>query len=329
MLAAVLVGYLIWCILRWLSRRFEQKAFSDTQLLVDSWWLIVILQQTGYIAVDFGWGALAAGLLAFVAYRAVIALGLAIWPTADPASKGGRLLLLRVFGFRRRSERLFDVIAQRWRLRGSVRLIAGADLAMRILDPADFIAFVGGRMQHLFVGSTGENDPRFERLDEARDPDGRFRIAKFYCYENTWRPTLSELLRRSDAVLDGSAGVSGANSGCEFELRQLAASGLLPRTVFVTDDITDVGLLETLAMIKPASLARCPSTSSESRCTGGWRRNLHKTLRTRARSAGGRKERTQRVARAAISVSGRVSYSLLSQPPTPTAPSWMCSLGLL
>ena len=146
-----------------------------------------------------------------------------------------------MFGFQRRTERLFDVIAQRWRLRGGVKLIAGADLAMRTIDPADFIAFVGGRMQQSFVRSTRD---LAGRLDEARDPDGRFRIAKFLCYDDTWRPTLSALLRRSDVVLMDLRGFSTANRGCEFELRQLAANGLLPGTVFVVDATTDVALLE-------------------------------------------------------------------------------------
>ena len=243
MLAALPVGYLCWRGLSWLSRHFERKAFSDSQLLVDSWWLIVVFQQTVSFANYFGWGGLA-GLLAFVAYRSVVALGLTFWRTANSGAGGGRLLLLRVFGFQRRTERLFDLIAQRWRLRGSVKLIAGPDLAMRTIDPADFIAFVGGRMQRLFLRSTRDLTKRIGRLDEARDPDGRFRIGKFYCHEDTWRPTLSELLLQSDLVLMDLRGFSAANSGCEFELRQLAASGLLPRTLFVIDDATDIGLFK-------------------------------------------------------------------------------------
>ncbi|HEX5078252.1 MAG TPA: hypothetical protein VFV80_03820 [Geminicoccaceae bacterium] len=240
MLAALPVGYLCWRGLSWLSRRFECKAFSDTQLLVDSWWLIVAFQQSVDFANNFGWGGLA-GLLAFVAYRGIVGVGLRSWRNADRGRGNGRLLLLRVFGFQRRSERLFDIIAQRWRLRGGVKLIAGADLAMRTIDPADFIAFVGGRMQQSFVRSVRD---LAGRLDEARDPDGRFRIVKFLCYDDTWRPTLGALLRRSDLVLMDLRGFSAANSGCEFELRQLAVNGLLSRTIFVVDAATDTALLE-------------------------------------------------------------------------------------
>ena len=40
MLAALPVAYACWLALRALARGYEAKAFSDTQLLADSWWLI-------------------------------------------------------------------------------------------------------------------------------------------------------------------------------------------------------------------------------------------------------------------------------------------------
>jgi hypothetical protein len=243
MVAALPVGYLCWRGLSWVSRYFERRAFSDTQLLVDSWWLIVVLWQSVEFTNDFGWSGLA-GLLAFVAYRSVVAFCLAFWPAPPAPTGSSRLLLLRVFGFQRRTEKLFDVIAQRWRLLGGVKLIAGADLAMRTMDPADFISFVGGRLRRLFVRSGRDLARRIEQLDERRDPDGRMRISKVFCHEDTWRATLRALLRRSDVVLMDLRGFSASNSGCVFELRQLAESGHLPRTVFVIDQTTDVRLLK-------------------------------------------------------------------------------------
>jgi hypothetical protein len=112
-IAALPVGYACWWGLRWLNRHFEQKAFSDVQLLVDAWWLIVVFHQVAVAASDFGWGGLS-GMMAFVAYRLVVGLGLAAWRTG--CTSNSRLLLLRVFGFQRRTEKLFDGVAQRWRL---------------------------------------------------------------------------------------------------------------------------------------------------------------------------------------------------------------------
>jgi hypothetical protein len=155
-----------------------------------------------------------------------------------------RLLLLRVFGFQRRTEKLFDAIGARWRLKGSVKMIAGADLAMRTIDPGDVIAFAGGRIKYLFVQDEGDLKRRLARLDETSDPDGRFRVSEFFCHDNTWRPTLRALAKTSDFVLMDLRGFSQANSGCLFELEQLTQHGLLARTLFVVDETTDVPLLE-------------------------------------------------------------------------------------
>jgi hypothetical protein len=114
---------------------------------------------------------------------------------------------------------------------------------MRTIDPGDFIAFAGGRMKQLFVQSMADLEQRLQGLDETRDPDGRFRIGEFFCHENTWRPTLTALARRSDAVLMDLRGFSKDNRGCLYELEQIVECGLLARTLFVIDDTTDVPLL--------------------------------------------------------------------------------------
>jgi hypothetical protein len=241
LIAALPVGYACWLGLRWLSGRFERKAFSDAQLLVDAWWLIIVFHQTAIVSSDFGWGGLL-GLLAFVAYRLVVALGLAAWSTRSPGNR--RLLLLRVFGFQRRTERLFDSVGQRWRFTGSVNMIAGADLAMRTIYPRDLISFVSGRLRRSFVLQTKDLAERVRQLDERRDPDGRFRLNNVFCYEDTWRSALTALLGKSDLVLMDLRSFSASNSGCIFELRQLVENALLSRTIFVVDDTTDVKLLE-------------------------------------------------------------------------------------
>jgi hypothetical protein len=242
LIAALPVGYACWLGLRRLNRHFEQKSFSDVQLLVDAWWLIIVFHQTAIISSDFGWGGLL-GLLAFVAYRLVAALGLAFWHTGSPGNR--RLLLLRVFGFQHRTERLFDSIGQRWRFAGSVNMIAGADLAMRAIYPRDLINFVSGRLRRSFVVRPEDLAERVRQLDETRDPDGRFRVNNVFCYEDTWRAALTALLRRSDLVLMDLRSFSASNSGCIFELRQLVENSLLSRTIFVVDDTTNVQLLET------------------------------------------------------------------------------------
>jgi hypothetical protein len=170
-------------------------------------------------------------------------MGIRHWPIETSSYRGPKLLLLRVFGFQRRTENLFDAVGQQWRLRGPVMMIAGADLAMRTIDPGDTVRFVGGRLMKLFIRDEQNLQERLFSQDVEPDPDGRFRLAKFFCYEDTWQPTLVALLDRSDAVLVDLRGFSTSNRGILFELEQLVSRDLLSRTLMIVDDATDVALL--------------------------------------------------------------------------------------
>jgi len=241
MLASLPVAYACWLALGLLARAYAGKAFSDAQLVVDSWWLIAAFSTSVTLAGSREWWGLL-GLLSFVAYRIVVTAGLALWKAGGSAG-ARRLLMLRVFGFRRRTERLFDAVGERWRLAGSVQMIGGTDLAGRTLDPGDVVGFVGGHLREQFVSGSEQLERRLRGLDEARDPDGRFRVNEFLCHDDTWQGTLESLLARSEAVLMDLRGFTHANSGCLYELGRLAEHGKLGRTLFVVDGTTDVDLL--------------------------------------------------------------------------------------
>jgi hypothetical protein len=244
LVAALPVGLVCWWGLRVLGRGYEHKSFSDVQLVVDTWWLIVIFNAVVLTASDLGWTALL-GLFAWAAYRMSVEAALRLWRVPSPAeARPPRLLLLRVFGFQRRTERLFDGVAQRWRFRGSATLIAGTDLVSRLIDPGDVIRFAGGHLKQQFVQSNGEVNDHLRLLDPVRDPDGRFRVSKVFCHDDTWRATLQALMSYSDLVLMDLRGFSERNSGCQFELKELAEHSLLGKTVFVVDETTDSRLLE-------------------------------------------------------------------------------------
>jgi len=243
MLATVPVGYICWRLLALLNARYRHKSFSDVQLVADSFWLIVAFVLSAEFAGQFGWKGIA-GLGGFVVYRTVAQLGLSVSSRRTPPEPGRRLLVLRVFGFRGRSEKLFDSVAQRWRFRGGVAMIAGTDLAARTMDPDDTLAFLAGELQSRFVRGPQDLQDHLMKMDESPDPDGRFRVAEFFCYANTWSDTLAALLRRSDAILMDLRGFSEKNNGCIFELKQLTAQQRLGDTVFVVDAGSDLKLLE-------------------------------------------------------------------------------------
>jgi hypothetical protein len=240
------VGGVAWRLLQYLAAQFDGKRFSDVQLVVDCWWLIVTADElVTHLATTYGLGGIVAGIAAFAAYRIGVALALAWLP--DPHRKGPkkRLLLLRVFGYQARTETLFDRVAQQWRFHGPVQLIAGVDLAMRTVDPGDMLAFVGGRLDERYVATAGESGRHVSKLDMQRDPDGRFRVNEVYCRDDTWRPTLQALLDTTDTVLMDLRSFSSVNAGCAFELEQVVSRLAPEKIVFVYDQTTDLRLLGT------------------------------------------------------------------------------------
>ena len=71
------------------------------------------------------------------------------------------------------------------------------------------------------------------------DPDGRFRVADFYCFDSTWKLALAALVARADVVLMDLRGLVAGNLGCLHELDVLAQSGHLQRVVLLFDRRTD------------------------------------------------------------------------------------------
>jgi len=69
-------------------------------------------------------------------------------------------------------------------------MIAGADLALRSVDLDEARAFVRGEIESHYVCGPADLSVRLHALDAKADPDGRFRVGEFFCFDNTWRPAL-------------------------------------------------------------------------------------------------------------------------------------------
>jgi hypothetical protein len=235
------VGVLGWWTVSRIGARYESNRFSDMQLIVDAWWSVVI---AFHLVTLWNYGApiaLVTCAVAFVLYFFGVRFAIDVLRLGGRSS-GPSLLLLRVFGFQQRTERLFDTVAARWRFEGPVAMIAGADLALRSINAGEALAFARGDVASGYVGDAAKLTERLHGLMGASDPDGRYRVAEFFCYDDTWRATLQALVARSSVVLMDLRGFTTANAGCLFELQQLAAAGRLGRCVFVVDDTTDRAL---------------------------------------------------------------------------------------
>lgn len=245
-LIALPAGWLAWERLCRLARDYEAKRFSDAQLLSRTWWLFLVaaIGMEVAIARDRPGAALALCTGVVLAFGPVNGWWLARLRAGLRPLPARTLLLLRVFGYTARTERLFDRIGARWRLFGPVTMIAAPDVAARTIDPGDYLRWLTGRADELFVTSRADLDARLDALDMTRDPDGRYRINEFCCRDNTWQATVVELMQRADAVVMDVRGVTRERRGCEFELQQLALRLPPQRVVLVADRATDRGVLE-------------------------------------------------------------------------------------
>ena len=232
-----------WLLLRWIGRRYETKRMSDQSLTLDAMWLLFgVVQSIGLVFES--WPFILTGLVAFAAYKLVASAGFRWLGMQRTEGSTPELLLLRVFSLGARTQKLFDAFAKCWLRVGSINLIAGPDLATAIVEPHEFLGFVGGRLSRQFVQDEPDLEQRLARLDTRPDPDGRHRVNEFFCYADTWQTTMRRLAQRSDSVLMDLRSFSRSNQGCLYEIGALLESVPLDRVVFVIDHTTDRAFLE-------------------------------------------------------------------------------------
>jgi hypothetical protein len=253
--AALAFALLGWLALLWMRRAYQRKTISDQSLGIEAQWLVFAVFYAGLLAYA-GPAWCAAPLLAFLVARSVLAAWQKI--VSRPDVHVVALLVLRVFALGPHSEALFDALTRRWRHAGSVILIAGPDLALSTLAPRQFLAFVSGPLQRLFVRSPGEVDSALAGLDRRPDADGRFRINDFFCTADSWQPTLARLLAHSDVVLMDLRGFRADSAGCIFELHTLLRAMPVARLTFVIDATTD---RDALTQTMKEALDALPATS--------------------------------------------------------------------
>jgi hypothetical protein len=238
--AFALVG---WMAVTWIRRRYQAKLISDESVTIDSIWaLFAVTHSIGLVFEHAAWAF--AGVAAFVAYKVAVRIGFSRLRRGRAAdAPAPRLLLLRSFSIGKKSERLFDALEKHWRRVGSIQLIAGVDLARRSVEPHEFLDFIAGKLSRRFIDGPEALARRLRERETEADRDLRFRVNDFFCYDDTWKMVFSSLVRESDAVLMDLRGFSKENSGCIFEINQLAAMVPLERVVFIVDRNTDRALL--------------------------------------------------------------------------------------
>ena len=231
-----------WFLLSWIGLAYERKLFSDAQFQVFCWMIsvagvVIFVETLAYEDVlihDARNLQLAAATgLALLAYWV-----LTRW-FVKPLRTDRRLLVLRVFAQDSRGERLLDALEYRWRFIGPIVLIGGPDMAARTIDPAKAAGLLRLRIKDAFVPSRQVLHKRVAAMDDEPDPDGRYRVNEFYCFDDLWKEAVERLLDVSDAVVLDLRGFNAERRGTAYEIGLLARCGALPRTVFLVDRSTD------------------------------------------------------------------------------------------
>ncbi|MBU0910190.1 MAG: hypothetical protein KKA54_14800 [Proteobacteria bacterium] len=258
-----LFGIPAWFVVRWISRCYYAKKFSDQTILFDSIWLLATLALCGYLIMEvgsMGW----LGIFAFVIYKLVQIYGLRSLQLTAKKRHNSQLLFLRVFGSGKRTQHFFDLLNARWRYIGSIELVASTDLAGTTLEPNEFLDFLSGKLRNNFIRNHEELGHRLATLDLKPDADGRFRVNEFFCFDDTWQMTVISLIGQSDVVIMDLRNFSRENRGCIFELQTLVDLIPLKRVVILIDHTTDYPFLEvTLRHCWEGMRASSPNADSD------------------------------------------------------------------
>jgi hypothetical protein len=227
---------------RWLADAYQRKAFSEPLYLAAGLWSITLLFQAMILSHSLGGSAYALLLVIFLFPISMPIIQRGLQPRHQPPN----LLLLRVFRGDDSIEALFDQVIERWRYSGNTLLIAGKDLALRNLEPDELFNFLSGRLQTRFIDSQQHLQNLLENLDFKADPDGRFRVNEFFCFDSTWKMVLDGLVQRVDRVLMDLRGYTPEREGCSHELRVLAVNTQLKKLVILFDKDTNKAAAEAL-----------------------------------------------------------------------------------
>ncbi|PZO15749.1 MAG: hypothetical protein DCF26_12520 [Burkholderiales bacterium] len=247
---AVLLGaaaFASWRMLLRLARRYADKRFSELQLALGAYWglitafsltLVLLLSFEERTGASMEWLGLAM-LIVWVVWRWLLRLALRLAVRGAP-SPLGPLLLLRVFKPSSRSEAFTDRFLARWRFAAPVWMIAGPDLAGAYMEPDEFFAFLRRRLHERFITQADQLPQALASMDNARDPDGRFRVNELFCANTTWQATVLALIERAGVVMLDMREYTPERAGTHFELEELLRRAPLHKVLLVVGPHEDL-----------------------------------------------------------------------------------------
>lgn len=225
-----------------LAQRYGSKRFSDLALAHSAYWSLISMLVAALISMGAFEGRTGSAMTWFVL---TVFLQWWVWRALQrhilgrlvrkAPPQGPALLLLRVFKPSARSESFMDRLLARWRFTGPAWMIAGPDLAGAFMEPDEFFVWLRRRLRERFVAREDEVRARIDALDNARDPDGRFRVSELFCADATWKPAVLALMDRADVVLLDLREFTPQRTGTHYELVQLLRRADLAKVCVLVD----------------------------------------------------------------------------------------------
>lgn len=239
-LSQILIGF------SWL---YEKGYVSELSLLAFCTLLIISIIHLFDTEADIATIPALIGILILWLSLTVGAYAITLHTISVPFSPPRTLLMLRVFSKDRSTERLLDVIQNRWRYAGPVLQVGGPDLAKINIDPYEMMKFLTFRAYELFLPGEISRTEIKKHLDLGPDCEGRFRINEVFCFESAWRSTVESLIDISDVILLDLRGFNPERAGTAYEMELLAQNNRLKRVIVVGNDETDWAYVDKLFKI--------------------------------------------------------------------------------
>lgn len=227
-----------------LAEAYRNKAFSEPLYLFAGLWGIALLFQAMMLSHSIGGMAYWVLCAWLIIPAAVQLMKRSLQPRIQPPT----LLLLRVFRPDDAIRSLFDSVVERWRYSGNTVMIAGKDLALRTLEPNELFAFFSGHLKDRFISDDDKLSQAYQNLDMQADPDGRYRVNEFFCFDHTWKIVLAKLVDKTDCVLMDLRGYTAERHGCTHELKVLSNQSHLRKLVILHDRHTEKNTAEQLLL---------------------------------------------------------------------------------
>lgn len=223
-----------------ICKLYSRKKTSDWLLYFDLLFIIMTLWQlTSLQSSKTVLFQLCGCVFAFITYKVILNIGLKMYRKKLPKTARDGLLLLRAFTVSPKAEKFINHFSFYWRDKAPINLIAAPDYATQLLEPHEFIDFLTFKTKDNFIKTENDLTKAVDNIDDCPDPDNRYRINEFFCYQNIWKQTFNKLKDKSCAVLMDLRGLQESNEedyknkGVFYEIKQLLYYYDLSKIIFL------------------------------------------------------------------------------------------------